>query len=57
MGTKRGRRFHRGRGEVWYICIVYKEETGDAKEGKAGVEGDIEAPRWPFHPDRLLQIF
>ena len=57
MGTKRGRRFHRGRGEVWYICIVYKEETGDTKEGKAGVEGDIEAPRWPFHPERLLQIF
>ena len=30
-----GERFHRG-GEVWYICIVYKEETGGTKEGKQG---------------------
>ena len=48
-----GGRFHRGR-EVWYICIVYKEETGDTK---AGVEGDIEAPGWPYHREGLVEIF
>ena len=60
MGAKtegeKEERFHRGR-EVWYICIVYKEETGDTKAGKAGVEGDIEAPGWPYHRERLWQIF
>ena len=33
MGAKRGSRFHRGR-EGWYICIVYKGETGDTKAEK-----------------------